>query len=180
MGGQFGNAKNIWKSLAAVALSLCLDAYSGVRAESAGVPGPFLHESDIGWKVNDFAVARWKTLIGGNEGGQIEQGDVQFGLWELAPHAIYHSHRHDVPEIYYVVSGKGEWSVGPETREVGPGDAVYTAPGSTHKMVNTTDQPLQTVWFWWAPDGRRKVFEGAYEFTEEAPEQPGNVAPWGP
>ena len=55
---------------------------------------------------------------------------------------------------------------------------INTAPGKVHKMVNLSEKPLQTVWFWWAPDGRREVFDGAYEFTEPAPQQPDNVERW--
>lgn len=147
-------------------------------AAEAGFSGPFLQADDVSWKVNQFAIARWKTLVGGNEGGHIDQADVQFGLWELAPHAIYHGHRHEVPEIYYVISGEGEWTVGDSSQIVGPGSTIYTAPGKVHKMVNLSNEPLRTVWFWWAPEGRREVFSGAYDFTEPAPRQPDRVVPW--
>ncbi len=132
----------------------------------------FLHESDITWKVNQAEVARWKTLIGGIEGGQIEQPDVQFGTWELAPGAIYHGHVHEAPEIYYILSGKARWTVGEETREVGPGMAVYTPPGAMHRMENLSDEPVSAIWLWWAPEGKREVFSGEYRFTEEAPPLP--------
>jgi quercetin dioxygenase-like cupin family protein len=166
------------KSFRATCLGLLFCACSGY-AEQASVPGPFIDAGDVTWKVNDFPIVRWKTLIGGNEGGQIEQDDVQFGIWELAPHAIYHGHRHDAPEIYYVISGTGVWTVGASSREVGPGSTIYTAPGAVHKMVNSGDEPLRAVWLWWAPDGRREVFSGAYEYTEPPPQQATNVAPWG-
>ena len=130
----------------------------------------FLDESAVTWKVNKFDVARWKTLVGGNEGDQLDQADVQFGRWQLAPGATYHAHRHDAPEIYYIVSGEAEWTVGSETRRVGPGATIHTEPGQIHKMVNVTDKPVDALWFWWAPDGNRGVFGGRYEFTEPAPE----------
>ena len=57
----------------------------------------FLDESEISWKVNDFNVSRWKTLVGGDEGGELAEADVQFGRWQLAPGATYHAHRHEVP-----------------------------------------------------------------------------------
>ena len=132
----------------------------------------FLDEAAIPWKVNAFEIARWKTLIGGNEGGQLDEADVRFGLWELAPNATYHGHRHDAPEIYFLTAGAAEWTVGAETRRVGPGSVVLTPPGAVHRMVNVSDTPVSAIWFWWAPDGRRAVFEGTYEFTEPAPEQP--------
>ena len=135
-----------------------------LAAESA-----FLNESEVSWKVNAFDVSRWKTLGGGNEGGQLPEADVQFGRWQLAPGATYHAHRHEVPEIYYIISGKAEWTVGTEVRRVSQGATILTEPGQVHKMVNVTDEPVDALWFWWAPDGRREVFSGEYEFTEPSP-----------
>lgn len=106
------------------------------------------------------------------DGGQIKRSDIQFGTWELAPKAIYHGHKHQAPEIYYVVSGKALWSVGDETREVGPGTTIYAKPGAVHKMVNLTEEKVKAIWVWWAPNGDVDVFEGEYLFTEEAPQQP--------
>jgi len=109
------------------------------------VPGPFLDAADLNWKVNEFDAARWKTLVGGIEGGQIDRQDIQFGVWELAPLAIYHRHRHEVPEIYFITAGRARWTVGEETREVSAGMTIYTKPGAIHKMVNLTDKPLQAI-----------------------------------
>jgi len=145
---------------------------------SATANQSLIQSEDLPWKVNAFAVARWKTLVGGNEGGQIDAADVQFGLWELAPHSTYHGHRHPAPEIYHVVAGQGLWTIGDTTHTVGPGSTLYTRSGVVHKMVNTGDLPLRTIWFWWAPDGRREVLTGAYEFTESAPEPTPDVPPW--
>ncbi|MFT7220922.1 MAG: mannose-6-phosphate isomerase-like protein (cupin superfamily) [Candidatus Azotimanducaceae bacterium] len=136
------------------------------------IPGPFLDAADIPWKVNEFDASRWKTLVGGIEGGQIDQSDIQFGVWELAPLAIYHSHRHEVPEIYFITEGRALWTVGDETREVTAGMTIYSKPGAIHKMVNPTDQLVKAIWVWWAPGGDTSAFAGEYEFTEPAPKQP--------
>ena len=128
----------------------------------------FLDADAITWKVNAHEVARWKTLVGGSE-GEIDDADIRFGLWQLAPGAIYHGHRHEVPEIYHVTGGRGTWTVGDETREVTAGSTIYTRPGEVHRMVNLEDHPLTAIWVWWAPGGDRDVFDGNYEFTEPAP-----------
>lgn len=144
-----------------------------VQAEQAPpVSGPFLDAEAVSWKVNEFAVARWKTLVGGIEGGQIEQRDIQFGLWELAPRATYHGHKHLAPEVYYILGGRAQWTVGEDSREVSAGTTIYTQPGQVHKMVNLGDEPVQAIWLWWAPGGDAEVFKAPYEFTEPAPEQP--------
>lgn len=153
-------------------LAVLLSSPGRAAQAPAAEAGPFLDADAVGWKVNAFAVARWKTLVGGDEGGQIDDADVRFGLWELAPRAIYHGHRHDVPEIYFVTAGRARWTVGDVTREIGPGTVVRTPPGAIHRMENLGEDPVEALWFWWAPDGRREVFSGTYEFTEPAPEQP--------
>lgn len=142
-----------------------------VAAEPDPVPGPFVHEDTISWKVNEFNVARWKTLVGGIEGGQIDANDVQFGVWELAPKAVYHGHKHEAPEIYYILSGRALWTVGEDSQEVTAGSTIFTKPGQVHKMTNLSDQPVQAVWFWWAPGGDSEVFKAPYTFTEPPPAQ---------
>ncbi len=143
--------------------------------EPAAIDGPFIEADDVTWKVNEFKVARWKTLVGGIEGGQIEAEDVQFGLWELAPGATYHGHKHAAPEIYHLLSGKALWEVGEHSREVTSGSTIYTKPGQVHKMVNLTDEPVRAIWIWWAPGGDAAVFAAPYEFTEPPPESPNGV-----
>ena len=137
--------------------------------------GAFLDESSVNWSTNEFPIHHWKTLVGGGAGGRDGPDDILFGTWELAPHAIYHGHKHETPEIYYIISGKALWTVGKETREVTKGTSIYTKPGQEHKMVNLTDEPLQAIWIWWAPNGEKEVFNTEYIFTEEPPVQPENA-----
>jgi quercetin dioxygenase-like cupin family protein len=151
---------------------LLLTASVSIAQPPPSIAGPFLDQSEVTWKVNEFDVTRWKTLVGGIEGGQIERDDIQFGLWELAPRSTYHSHRHEVPEIYFVTEGKAQWTVDGATREVGPGMTIYTKPGAVHKMVNKSDENVKAIWVWWAPGGDKEVFAGDYEFIE--PEPAGN------
>ena len=153
---------------------LVMGADVSVAQPAPAIAGPFLDQSDVSWKVNEFNIARWKTLVGGIEGGQIDRDDIQFGLWELAPNSTYHSHRHEVPEIYFVTEGKADWTVDGVTREVGQGMTIYTKPGAVHKMVNPTGDIVRAIWVWWAPGGNREVFASDYEFTEPAPEKNGS------
>ena len=53
-----------------------------------------------------------------------------------------------------------------------PGEVVYIAPNTLHRMVNLTDDPVRAVWGRWAPNGDRSVFEGEFRFMEPLPEQP--------
>jgi mannose-6-phosphate isomerase-like protein (cupin superfamily) len=51
-------------------------------------------------------------------------------------------HHHAVTEeIYYILSGSGDMTLGHETRPVGPGDAIAIPPGARHTIRNTgTDE----------------------------------------
>ena len=46
-------------------------------------------------------------------------------------------------EIYVVLSGRGLVSVGAESRQVGPGDAVWIPAGFPQKIRNLTTAPLE-------------------------------------
>jgi len=132
----------------------------------------FLEDSKVDWKAIKGGVTRWKTLVGGTEGGQIDDADIQFGVFELAPQAIYHRHRHAAPEVYYVTGGKSEWTIGSEKRTVGAGMTVRIPANTEHKMVNLGDEVVTAIWIWWAPGGDNAVFAGEYKFTEPEPAQP--------
>lgn len=158
--------------LRALILIVCGSAalLSGASAATTEASA-FLHETEVSWEMNAFPIHRWKTLVGGEE----DPADVLFGTWELAPHAIYHGHKHDAPEIYFVISGRALWTVGDETREVTQGTAIYTKPGKVHRMENLTGEPVKAIWIWWAPNGDREVFNGSYTFTEDPPTQTDNA-----
>lgn len=143
-----------------------------VADEKVSTESPFLDSSTINWRMNEFPIHRWKTLIGGGGGKNLKRSDILFGKWELAPHASYHGHKHEAPEIYYVISGKALWTVGEYTQEVSAGTTIYTKPNSVHRMINLGDEPVKAIWIWWAPNGDTQVFSGDYVFTEEPFEQP--------
>lgn len=117
-------------------------------------------------------VVRWKTLIGSNGAdplGGIPQKDVRFGILDLDPGGYYPLHAHPAPEIYFVLSGTAEWTVGEETFSAKSGMAIYHAANMPHRMVNTKSEPLKTIWFWWAPDGRADVLDQEVQLLEPMP-----------
>ena len=104
-------------------------------------------------------VVRWNTLVGsgGPDWQGIPQSDVKMGLLDLDPGGNYPLHAHPAPEIYFIVSGVAEWTVGDETFSAESGMAIYHGPDIPHRMVNTGSVPLRTIWFWWAPGGNASV-----------------------
>ena len=117
-------------------------------------------------------VYRYKPLIGGSWSGVIPHDDVFMGVLELAPKATYPAHQHPAPEIYYVISGKAEWSVDDETFVVESGAAIHHPPNASHRMVNIGDDVLRLVYFWWAPGGNQEVLKVGSSLLEPVPKQP--------
>ncbi len=61
----------------------------------------------------------------------------------LAVGAATIPHHHAVTEeIYYILSGSAEMTLGEETRGVGPGDAIAIPPGLRHTIRNTGGEEL--------------------------------------
>ena len=54
-------------------------------------------------------------------------------------------HHNSIEEIYYILSGEGEMTVGEERRQVGPGDAVYIPRGYAHTLNNSGIGPLKIL-----------------------------------
>lgn len=66
---------------------------------------------------------------------------------ELLPpgHAVRpHFHR-ELEEVYYILEGTGEMTVGDETAPVGPGDAVYIPRDHNHTLRNTGDTTMRLL-----------------------------------
>ena len=56
----------------------------------------------------------------------------------LGPGRSTTPHHHAVTEeIYYILEGTAEMTLGAETRPVGPGDAIAIPPGERHTIRNT-------------------------------------------
>ena len=56
----------------------------------------------------------------------------------LAPGACTTPHHHKATEeIYYILSGTADMTLGHDTRPVGPGDAIAIPPGLRHTIKNT-------------------------------------------
>jgi len=55
-----------------------------------------------------------------------------------------HFHR-ETEEIYYILSGTGEMTVGGETEAVSAGDAVYIPKGHIHTLKNTGSEPMKIM-----------------------------------
>jgi len=113
-------------------------------------------------------VVHWKMLVGGAPPA-IQQTDVLMGVLDLEAGGYYPLHFHPAPEIYFILSGTAEWTVGDETFTAEPGMAIYHASNGPHRMVNRGTVPLKSIWFWWAPNGERSVLQVGVELLEDMP-----------
>jgi len=61
----------------------------------------------------------------------------------VPPGGATEPHRHPLTEeIYYVLSGTGQMTLGEETADVAPLDAILIPPGTRHTIRNTGETPL--------------------------------------
>jgi mannose-6-phosphate isomerase-like protein (cupin superfamily) len=56
-----------------------------------------------------------------------------------------HAHPHS-DEIFFVISGTGRIVIAGESRDVGPGDAIWIPRGIRHQLLNTGNAVLRTTW----------------------------------
>ena len=62
----------------------------------------------------------------------------------LPPGASTTPHYHPLAEeIYYILEGAGRMTIGQETCDVGPGDAIAIPLGAIHTITTTSDMPLK-------------------------------------
>lgn len=64
----------------------------------------------------------------------------------VPPKSAVPYHRHDGNgEVYYFLTGEGEYSDNGVVRTVKPGDVTWTPDGSSHGVVNTGDGELTFI-----------------------------------
>jgi quercetin dioxygenase-like cupin family protein len=136
------------KTAATIAAILAFGA-AALGAAPAGAQ-VFEHGSTI---EHDSAVA--KEEPGTHGGGGMSTGysffknapglELVFRKRALHPGAGIGYHLHKDDEIYYVLSGRGEYTLDGVKHEVGPGTALLVRAGSSHGMRVLGDQDLVLI-----------------------------------
>ena len=89
----------------------------------------FIQGTHAGERFDDNRYGSLWELVG--PGGALQR--IAFAWVEVAPGAVSPMHLHRVTEeLYYIVSGAGEMTVGETTRPVGPGDTIAIPIGAAH------------------------------------------------
>jgi mannose-6-phosphate isomerase-like protein (cupin superfamily) len=59
---------------------------------------------------------------------------------------------HDLDQVLYFVSGKGEYSVGDDRGKIQPGDVVVVPAHTQHNFLNTGNEPMKLFTVYAPPD----------------------------
>lgn len=79
---------------------------------------------------------------------------VSVQMWTLQPGASEGMHTHHDPpleELYVVIDGTATLTLDSEVHELGPGDALLSAPGTDHALRNLTDEAVRVMVVWGEP-----------------------------
>lgn len=85
---------------------------------------------------HDGTVPVWWLVPPGQLADATAGGSLELvSEFEVAPGGAVAPHQHPTHEFYYVLSGRGDMTVGDETRPVGPGDLVRIPPDTVHSLA---------------------------------------------
>jgi mannose-6-phosphate isomerase-like protein (cupin superfamily) len=109
------------------------------------------------WELDD--------LVGRRAAGQrpylefIRSASLSGGLYVLAAGATDHQQPHTEDEVYYFVSGRGQITVGGETRPVGAGSLIFVAATVPHRFHDIGEE-LRIIVFFAPPEGSTAAASG--------------------
>ncbi len=99
-------------------------------------------------------VAEAMRLLPGPDGERfakvLEHGTMEVEIYAPRGHDPQGPHARD--ELYFVVSGTGEFVNGPDRRPFGPGDALFVPAGVEHRFEDFTEDLVVWVVFY-GPEG---------------------------
>ncbi len=72
--------------------------------------------------------------------------NIWMGVSKVDPGSSSSLHSHDDgEEIFYVINGHGRIRVDEEEEAIEPGSCIYIPAGSSHQLINTSDETLKVV-----------------------------------
>lgn len=88
---------------------------------------------------------RWRTLISGD---RTRTDSLTVGVAELEPGEAgpFRAHRHEQPEVYYILSGEGIVTISGADYPVRPGTTVFIPGGAEHGARNTGTELLRLLY----------------------------------
>jgi quercetin dioxygenase-like cupin family protein len=70
--------------------------------------------------------------------------NLMVSLVDLTPHSVVEEHSHPHEQMGMVIEGRAEFTIGGETRVVGPGD-MYLMPSNVPHKVVALDAPVRAI-----------------------------------
>jgi quercetin dioxygenase-like cupin family protein len=70
--------------------------------------------------------------------------NLMLSVVDLQPHARVDEHSHPHEQMGMVIDGRAEFTIGDETRVLGPGD-MYFMPGGVRHKVRALDAPVRAI-----------------------------------
>ena len=88
--------------------------------------------------VDTKQIEEYERLPGWH-GRIFESPNMTFATWRFAAGAEIHEHQHAQEEVWQVLEGELEISIGGETRRAGPGMAAIVPGDTPHRVVALSD-----------------------------------------
>ncbi len=150
--------------LAAVVLGM---NYAGAQ-NGGGSESPYFHKGGA-TEIYSGANSRTEFLLTAEESkGRFSIVDETFfpGM-NSAPGHTHHFHS----EVFFIISGSMEWTVGDETDTLGAGDLVYIPPGTVHYTHVVGDEPVRALMIY-EPAGYERGYFSRRALTDEQRQDP--------
>jgi quercetin dioxygenase-like cupin family protein len=98
-----------------------------------------------GWDDPTMGKVTWRTLLSAD---RTPTSSMTVGVAEIGPgqRHSFHPHRHQPPEIYYILAGEGVVSIDGVDHAVRPGAAVFIPGDAWHGARNTGSEVLRLLY----------------------------------
>jgi mannose-6-phosphate isomerase-like protein (cupin superfamily) len=112
-------------------------------------PKPFLVQEESceveGWDDPVMGKVVWRTLLSGD---RTPSSRLTVGVAEIGPGhpEAYFPHRHEPPEVYYILSGEGVVTIDGEDFPLRAGSTVFIPANAWHGTRNTGAETLRLLY----------------------------------
>jgi quercetin dioxygenase-like cupin family protein len=91
-----------------------------------------------------------RQLFPGVDARVVWGNHLMLSVVDLKPHAQVDEHSHPHEQMGIVVEGRAEFTIGAETRVLGPGDTYLMPSGVRHKVI-ALDSPVRAIDVFYPP-----------------------------
>ncbi len=87
----------------------------------------------------DTSQLKVKEPLPGWKGQYFHSNNMSFAYYGVAAGASIHEHSHPNEEVWHVIEGELEVTIGDQTRVAGPGSVAVVPPNTTHSVKAISD-----------------------------------------